>query len=54
MKRTGLIILGIFIMLLGNAAYADVLGTQTGGWDTDMGAYTYFHNVVFQWKFFHD
>ena len=48
MKRTGLIILGIFIMLLGNVAYADVLGTQTGGWDTDMGAYTYFHNVVFQ------
>lgn len=31
----------------GAAAKAEVLGTQTGGWSTYMGAYTYFHNVQF-------
>lgn len=47
MKRVSLF-LAAFILLIGTTAYADVMGTQTGGWDTDMGAYTYFHNVVFQ------
>lgn len=29
------------------SAYADVLGTESGGWSTYMGADTYFHNVEF-------
>ena len=33
--------------LWGIAVNAEVLGTQTGGWSTYMGAYTYFHNVQF-------
>jgi hypothetical protein len=38
----------LFLMMsIATAAHAETLGTQTGGWDTDMGAYTYFHNVVF-------
>lgn len=36
-----------FCMLTATAANADVLGTQSGGWSTYMGADTYFHNVQF-------
>ena len=34
-------------MLTAAEANADVLGTQSGGWSTYMGADTYFHNVQF-------
>lgn len=43
-----LFLLTAVIALTASAASADVLGTPTGGWSTDMGAYTYFHNTVFQ------
>lgn len=34
-------------MILGTTARADILGDQTGGWSTYMGADTYFYNVQF-------
>ncbi len=37
----------VSICFFGTAASADVLGTQSGGWSTYMGADTYFHNVQF-------
>ena len=36
-----------FVMFLESAAFAEVLGTPTGGWMTDMGANTYLHNTSF-------
>lgn len=48
MQRKILFLLTILMLTAASAASAEVLGTQTGGWSTDMGAYTYFHNVVFQ------
>lgn len=36
-----------FCLLTATSANADVLGTQSGGWSTYMGADTYFHNVQF-------
>lgn len=35
------------LLLTGITASADVLGEQSGGWSTYMGAFTYFHNVQF-------
>ncbi len=32
---------------MGTSAYADVLGSESGGWTSYMGADTYFHNVQF-------
>lgn len=46
MKR--IILLIAAIMGISASVHAETLGSQTGGWDTDMGAYTKFHNVVFQ------
>ncbi len=46
MKRTILLIAAI--IGISAVAHAETLGSKTGGWDTDMGAYTKFHNVVFQ------
>ena len=46
MKRVILLIAAI--MGISASVHAEILGSQTGGWDTDMGAYTKFHNVVFQ------
>lgn len=43
-----LFLLTAMTALCASTANADVLGTQSGGWATDMGAYTYFHNTVFQ------
>ncbi len=34
-------------LLFALSAHADVLGTQSGGWSSYMGADTYFHNVQF-------
>lgn len=48
MKRKILFVLTAIMLTTAFTARADVLGTQTGGWSTDMGAYTYFHNVIFQ------
>ena len=46
--RKKIFMLVMLIMLCGAAtAYADVLGTESGGWSTYMGANTYFHNVQF-------
>ena len=35
------------VMLMANSAFAEVLGTPSGGWTTDMGANTYLHNTTF-------
>ncbi|MCD8180802.1 MAG: S-layer homology domain-containing protein [Firmicutes bacterium] len=45
--RKKLLAVIIFALCFGSAAYAEVLGTQSGGWSTYMGASTYFYNVQF-------
>lgn len=48
MKKKILFLLTLMMLFTAQTANASVLGTQTGGWSSDMGAYTYFNNVVFQ------
>ncbi|MBQ2670179.1 MAG: S-layer homology domain-containing protein [Clostridia bacterium] len=47
MKIKLLILTAALLITAQTAAFADVLGDQTGGWSTYMGADTYFHNVQF-------
>ena len=37
----------LITLCIGMTVYADVLGEQSGGWSTYMGANTYFHNVQY-------
>lgn len=47
-KNKFIFLLTSIMLITSVQANASVLGTQTGGWSSDMGAYTYFNNVVFQ------
>ena len=47
MKRKVLAIITILALTVQTAAYASVLGEETGGWATDMGASTVFHKNTF-------
>lgn len=47
LKRKILTLTAAALICTQTAAFADVLGDETGGWSTYMGAGTYFHNVQF-------
>lgn len=47
MKKKIIAALSVLLSLTQISAYADVLGTQSGGWSTYMGADTYFYNKEF-------
>lgn len=47
LKRKILIAAAVVAACTQISVYADVLGTESGGWSTYMGADTYFHNVQF-------
>lgn len=47
MRKKIWIFLAIISMMIGTTSYAAVLGDESGGWSTYMGASTYFHNAQF-------
>lgn len=47
MRKKILIFAAVLTMFIGTSAYAAILGDESGGWSTYMGADTYFHNVQF-------
>ena len=47
MRKKIWIFFAIISMMIGTTSYAAVLGDESGGWSTYMGASTYFHNAQF-------
>ncbi len=47
MRKKMLIFAAVISMMIGTTSYAAVLGEESGGWSTYMGASTYFHNAQF-------
>ncbi len=47
MRKKIFVLVMLITLCIGMTVYADVLGEQSGGWSTYMGANTYFHNVQY-------